>query len=858
MAAMKTAGSFKAAVAADHYTSKDVVDFAAAQATLEKFAPEIAAISAFAGAWEPSSTDLARLLLSAPKVYELICSLLSITSDIEFEDGRRLPSPLAAPKLPSDADEAAKILMELGVLQVLKPGTDVAHLLLILQITGDAARRRLRVEARVTAKVLEIVDAAIVAANAESKQTFSRVGVEAVPSGVRRLAEHVISVDGVPRVVIASTFQTYSGGRQTRDFRSVYPSMQTALSPSGMSLVLIADGQGMRRIPDATISAVLNSIPHLFTLSQAAAGGLTGALLELAETPAPSMDSAGLQQLIETALSVNTEVAASSLPTTEGQAALALATFVSAHKQLALELRPDGASLAWQRSMAVRGLRSGRLQWNARNAVAVWRQLIRAALQTDLSPTDRYGAQVVVIPEDDGFAGQFLIGATNDPPTPLAVRQFSVHALQNAPASRMAVLLTTTRPTEQIFNEIRRLQPTLPVTVVMVDVGTALRIAKDSASPLARFRSIVLAQSDLTKMSPFVVRSVTPDRVFFGREEEEATLIGTVMSNSVALLGGRRIGKTSLLQHSVERLKQAELRPFFLDCQVVRNWVDFGTLASRAWGVKLPEVFKPQHLLDLVSRLDDGSGKAIVIMLDEIDQMLDWDSNHETDEVPEAFFRACRAISQEGRAQFVFSGERTIAQKLWDPSSPHWNFCKPILLQQLSANAGRALIAQPLEGMGVRIEDRPAFVQAAWTCTDGHPELLQFLGDHLVAIINGRDRKDVHVTPLDVGEASHRLEYAEQYLETYWGQATPLERLISIVVAEGQCSVAAVIQEIEGLGVKRSYGDVMRALHMLNLYGIISQANDGYDLRAKWFPSALTYYGGVQDARARYLSEVTS
>lgn len=858
MATTKTAESFKAAVAADHYTSKDVVDFAAAQATLDKFASDIVAISKFTAEWEPSSMDLASLLLSAPKAYELICSLLSITSDIEFEDGRRLPSPLAPPKLPSDADEAAKILMELGVLQVLKPGTDVAHLLLILQITGDAARRRLRVEARVTAKVREIVEAAIVSANAESEHAFERVGVEVVPFGVRRLAEHVISVDGVPRVVIASTFQTYSGGRQTRDFRSVYPSMQTALSSSGMSLVLIADGQGMRRIPDATVSAVLKSIPHLFTLSQAAADGLKGALLELADTPAPSMDSAGLQQLIETSLGVNIEVAASSLPATEGQAALALATYVSAHKQLALELRPDGASLAWQRSNAVRGLRAVRLQWNARSAVSDWRQLIRATPQLDLSPADRYGSQVVAIPEDDGFAGQFLIGATNEPLTPVAVRQFSVHALQNAPASRMAVLLTTTPPTEQVFNEIRRLQPTFPVTVVVIDVGAALRIAQGSESPLGRFRSIVLAQSDLTKMSPFVVRSVTPDRVFFGREEEEATLIGTVMSNSVALLGGRRIGKTSLLKHSVERLEQAELRPFFLDCQVVRNWADFGTLASRAWGVDLPEAFKPQHLLDLVSQLDDGSGKAIVIMLDEIDQMLDWDTKHETDEVPEAFFRACRAISQEGRAQFVFSGERTIAQKLWDPSSPHWNFCKPILLQQLSANAGRALIAQPLEGMGVRIEDRPGFVQAAWTCTDGHPELLQFLGDHLVAIINGRDRKDVHVTPLDVAQASQRLEYAEQYLETYWGQATAFERLISIVVAEGPSSVASIIQQIEELGVKRSYGDVMLALHMLNLYGIIYQSDDGYDLRSKWFPSALAYYGGVQDAKMRYLSEVTS
>ena len=129
------------------------------------------------------------------------------------------------------------------------------------------------------------------------------------------------------------------------------------------------------------------------------------------------------------------------------------------------------------------------------------------------------------------------------------------------------------------------------------------------------------------------------------------------------------------------------------------------------------------------SRLDDGSGRPLVLLLDEIDRLLDWDYNQTESGVNEAFFRTCRTISQEGKAQFVFSGERIIAQKLWDPHSPHWNFCRPLQLQQLNSEASEKLLLDPLKSLQIEVDNLASFRKAAWHYTSGHPQIIQFLGD---------------------------------------------------------------------------------------------------------------------------------
>jgi hypothetical protein len=460
--------------------------------------------------------------------------------------------------------------------------------------------------------------------------------------------------------------------------------------------------------------------------------------------------------------------------------------------------------------------------------------------------------------EQDKLSNAFLISLGNDPILPnellvvcenrevdsILFTNIAKKSMKLLNQSKIAVLLIPSSPVFSSTFERMAVQLSLPVNIITVDAGKLLEFCKSNLKPRDSFTTLVLEQSDLKKISPFVLTAATPRRMFFGREKEEATLLSTLSSNSVAVLGSRKIGKTSLLSHVFEALKNAGYAPYFADCQTVKNWKDFGDMAEREWKVRLSDDFRPQHLFDLTSKFKKRSKKKIVILLDEIDHLLFWDMQQKDDQVPEAFFRTCRTLSQEGTAQFVFSGERTIAQKLWDPQSPHWNFCRPLALQQLDRDSTEKLLIQPLQSLQVEIQGIRAFKEEIWKVTTGHPQIAQFLGDQLVSLLNKNTPNNRRKLTLNkIEEVTETFEYKDHYISTYWGQATDIEKFISLLITREPQQPANIINVLEKINVSNPDLEATNALRMLDLYGIVSYIKGNYQLRATWFSSAITAYG---------------
>jgi hypothetical protein len=855
VAAISTAeriAEFKQAVAADLYAATDIVDIRSAEDALDEVAIEIDALQAVVNSGIESA-NLASVLLRYPRSYTFLCSILSVGGEIELEDGRKLPEPSKPPRSLDAATSTAMVLLDLGIRDILTPGSDVRKLWLVVQIAQDAANRRFRVDRRMQSRIGAAVKDAIEAVNSKTEWSLEEVPDTSIAPGSRGLIEHVVAVNGIPRIAVASTFQAYTGGRQTREMTSLYPDLQRTLSKSQIELVLIAEGRGMKALPERVLHTLFSAVPRTMSLREAEGGRLSAAFEELAPPPPePSIDAAGLRQIIASALSQRSSVSATALPADIKEAQRALASYASEAVTLDLILAPDASSLAWRRADILARLRSASLVFDAPVILEGLIELLGGTMAPLPKAASQFSAAVATIQDDTLFETPFVVGAQVGSFALSSVRAFAKEALGAAADAKAAVLVTSHPLSSSAVLELRRAQALLPVNVIVVDGSTVLSMAQLKESPRQRLRTLSLEQSDLTKISPFVVRSVTPKQAFFGREEEENTLISTLPTNSVALLGGRRIGKTSLMQHCFDRLEGAGLKPFFADCQVVKTWANFGTLARREWDVDVPEAFRPDNLFDVIKQLRGEDCERIVVMLDEIDQLLSWDKSHEEDEVPEAFFRACRAISQQDLAQFVFSGERTIATTMWDASSPHWNFCRPMMLQQLTRSAADQLISYSMNSLGVRLEEESNVLAACWTATDGHPELLQLVGDKLVSLINQRDRADVFVTPADVLEVTNSYEYAEQYLETYWGQSTLQERIISLMIVEEDRSVDQISVALDAKKLTIDVPDLQTALRMLELYGIVAKWKKGYKLKAHWFRTALSYYGGIESTAKRY------
>ena len=369
---------------------------------------------------------------------------------------------------------------------------------------------------------------------------------------------------------------------------------------------------------------------------------------------------------------------------------------------------------------------------------------------------------------------------------------------------------------------------TTATSVVVVDPGD-IRAVAASAAPRDALSALILQQADLIKASPFIHNGVTPPRLFTGRRGEGARWSRPRLKQRrrprqsadredlVSAMGPRNAGR-------------AGPTVYYGDCQAVGDWERFRALAKRDWDVVLAEQFEPDQVAELVERLTTGEGAPIFI-LDEIDRLVAWDRNTEVGGVTEAFFRSLRAQSQAGKAQFVFSGERTIAEVLWSPASPHWNFCQRLSLRQLNREDAAQLLFKVLASLSVEFEAEAEAEAVLWSATSGHPRLVQLLGDQLVRRLNERpgDERD-RLTPADLADVIDTFDFKSEYVETYWGQATMFERHLTRLVAEGERS-------LERLQELMAEEDEPLALKVLELYGIFDVVDDEVQLRASSSPS---------------------
>lgn len=841
--------ALRESITPDLYTPSEFANWDEIDARLSQLEGAIQATARFAQEGNLSANVIANAISYNPDVYEVLRTIVGAKGSIGFQDGRELPERL--PEDPEDQLMIAELLCDLGTDRVLSSHGDLYNLVRVALLNQNSGRRRFKVKTRFENRVARILYASLKSVQAYLGGSIKRLPQAAFPEQAGRAVDFVLGIDSTPVAAIATVFQTSSGGRQQRDLALTYPTLQKRLDEVPVGLILIADGRGIKQTPQRVIRNLLEEVAACITLKQAEEGQLEDAILELARTRGarPGL-SAPLDTLIDTALRRGGTAYANSLPAEDEVARLALARYASTRNQLALTLTADGSTLKWSRESLVQ--RASRLSLDNESApteaIDILGELLNADVKAQKLPeSDDLAGALFALSGDTVLPAKMLVASFRDGVDAGTLRRVARFASTYAPDSKLATLIVPASPD---LESLTRVQSTLAATVTILEYDDLSDLAKLKDLPRDSFVAIVLARTDLTKVSPYVVRSVTPERMFFGREVEQATLVSTLATNSVALLGGRRIGKTSLLQRAKSWLSDADFLPFYGDCQAVGNWDDFGRLTRREWDVDAPTQFRPDHLYNVVSQLSGKGNRPIVFLLDEIDHLLLWDEGHSDDGVPEAFFRTCRSISQEGKAQFVFAGERTIARKLWDPQSPHWNFCQPLPLQQLSHEAAERLLLDPLRSLQIVISKPEEFSSTLWRCTSGHPEIVQLIGDSLVAVINDRPPEARGTLyHADLEELIYSFEYAESYLETYWGQATDLEKLISIVITGGTGAPPKINDELNELGIDVADDEIVAGLRMLELYGIVRRAGAGFVLRAIWFEEALEYYGGVRKAK---------
>jgi hypothetical protein len=376
-----------------------------------------------------------------------------------------------------------------------------------------------------------------------------------------------------------------------------------------------------------------------------------------------------------------------------------------------------------------------------------------------------------------------------------------------------------------------------------------LILAKDSQQAL-RF-TIFKQTVDLTVVSPFTITGPVLEDMFFGREGEVRFITQTVKNKPVAVLGGRGIGKTSVLQEVKRLLSQptSDYRCVYVDCYYVWNYGDlFKTIAI---DYECPEVSAldptPINFLDAVSILHHD--KPLLFIMDEIDALLRLDTEND-----ELLFKTFRSLSQKGACRFIFSGEKCVSERLRNPGSPFFNFCESISLGYLDTRSAIELITGPLAQMNIELRDQDRIVQEIIDLSSCHPRIVQLICQRLIEEIN---RKKVrYISYEHLQRLSGDRAFQEQYIRSIWGLATPLERIITLLLNDDGSTLSEIEAALEKAEVPYTPTELDTALSNLEMYSILKRVEGLYCFVPKRFPRIVRESMDIDREMEKYKREV--
>ncbi len=383
--------------------------------------------------------------------------------------------------------------------------------------------------------------------------------------------------------------------------------------------------------------------------------------------------------------------------------------------------------------------------------------------------------------------------------------------------------------------------------------GSNIRNLLDARDHARRLVEIILSQVDLTVVSPYVTSGPVPTNMFFGREHELKTIVRTVRDTNFAIVGGRKIGKTSVLSRVFQLLQDApEYQPFYLDCQAVLTHEELFETIDTMWKMPLatptPEAFR-RLITDLPAQYPS---RTIVMLFDEIDSLLNYDIKN-----GEPLFRIIRALAQELPVRFVFCGEKVLNAALHNPQLVFFNFCNLIPLTYLSKEEARRVVIDPMQEMGITLEEGNDLADQTVELAAEHPNLVQYICQQLIERIN--HRRERIITRADIDSIARSAQFAEYFVEISWGNATPLERLITLLMLEHPAVTQPEIADLlraRNLAVPPA--QLEAAFEGLTLYSILRRDGPKYTFAAHAFPEVLRRSQDVVGLVGSFTQEIRS
>ena len=370
---------------------------------------------------------------------------------------------------------------------------------------------------------------------------------------------------------------------------------------------------------------------------------------------------------------------------------------------------------------------------------------------------------------------------------------------------------------------------THPWAAVSPSELTELLLATDPPSRLAR---LLADQMSRTRLSPYQTgQGVRRSDLFFGRQELLAHILNRSAANYL-LVGGRQLGKSSLLQAVDRRLKDDPE----IDCHYVvleTSHYDDDQLARRlANSLQLQGELQAEEPAPSLDRILDElarpatEGRRRLLLIDEADALV----RHEQERSYTLFSRF-RSLAEENRCHVILAGFWDLyASAVLDYQSPIKNFGEVLTIGPLEPDACRELATRPMAELGLQWQE-PDDVERLVQATGGRANLIAIACHEMLKKLDSKARA---LAPEDLDRAlkSRSMDNAvfggwETLGKT--PESSRLDRLtVYATVKDETFTQADVLRRLEEHDIPVSPEQLRRTLERLELAFILRQENRTY------------------------------
>ena len=359
----------------------------------------------------------------------------------------------------------------------------------------------------------------------------------------------------------------------------------------------------------------------------------------------------------------------------------------------------------------------------------------------------------------------------------------------------------------------------------------------------------IVSQLSLVLLSPYEINKPVTGSRFFGRESEVRRLLYSGDTN-FAVMGIRRIGKTSLLREAARRLQEHALengsdeaarRIFFMDCSPLRTPDELMREVIRHYYphdlMRLENRQFPLYFPDFLRRMARRYEGQLVLLLDEFDVLLSTDLNNEP------LLHVLRTASNEGHCRFIIAGFRDLLEQSARLQSPLFNFAKSLRLKEFSREDAGKMILGPLGNLRIRVDRENDVVDRIFDETAGQPHLIQFYCSYIIDRLDQTDSR--RLAPEDLLGIYDDEDFRAFVLNTFMDNTTRREKAIvfSLVLKQPGETEPFDLEEIEAALLAQHVDvvldDLERACRNLELAGAITKQGRHYRFSIPIFPRML-------------------